>query len=53
MSFGVIVLLQKTILGTVYSLYFRFYKKDECNMFPFLDKKHRKTITQSIRNVNA
>ena len=37
----------------VQSCYFGFYKKDGCNIFPFLEKKRRKKIIQSIRNVNA
>ena len=37
----------------VQSFYFGFYKKDGLNIFPFLEKKGRKKIIKSIRNVNA
>ena len=43
----------KCSIGSVKSFYFGFYKKDWCNIFHFLEKKRRKKIIQSIRNVNA
>ena len=40
-------------MGTAQSFYFGFYKENGCNIFPFLEKKRRNKIIQSIRNVNA
>ena len=55
MFFGVIfyVTKGKYSMGTVQSFYFGFYKENGCNIFPFLEKKRRNKIIQSIRNVNA
>ena len=53
MSFGVICLLQEANIGSVQSRYIRIYKKNWGIIFPFLKKKHRKKITQSISNLNA
>ena len=55
MSFGVTfcVAKYKYTIGSVQSFYFGFYKKDGCNIFPFLEKKSRKKIIRFIRNVNA
>ena len=55
MSFGVIfyVTKDKYSIGCVQSFYFGFYKKDRCNILPFLEKKRRKKIIQSIHNGNA
>ena len=55
MPFGVTfcVAKYKYTIGSVQSFYFGFYKKDGCNIFPFLEKKRRKMIIQSIRNVNG
>ena len=53
--FGVIFCVGKYKYSTesVQSFYFGFYQKGECNIFSFLEKKWRKKIIQSIRNVNA
>ena len=55
MPFGVtfFVTKYKYSIGSFQSFYFGFYKKDGCNIFPFLEKKRRKMIIQSIRNVNG
>ena len=55
MLFGVIFCIAKYkySIGSVQSFYFGFYKKDGCNIFLFSEKKRRKKIIQSIRNVNA
>ena len=55
MSFGVIfyVAEYKYSIGSVQSFYFRFYKKDECNIFLFLEKKYKNILIQFIGNVNA
>ena len=55
MSFGVIFYVAKYKIGIekVQSFYFGFYKKYGCDIFSFLEKKRRKKIFQSIRNVNA
>ena len=55
MSFGVIFYAAKGkySIGNVQSFYFGFFKIDGYNIFLFLEKKCRKKIIQSIRNVNA
>ena len=55
MAFGVIffVAKYKYSIGSAQLFYFGFYKKDGCNIFPFLKKKRRKKTIQSIRDVNA
>ena len=55
MSSGVIfyVAKGKSSKGSVQFFYFGFYSKNGCNIFPFLKKKRRKEIIQSIRNTNA
>ena len=55
MPFVVIFFVAKYKYGieSVQSFYLEFYKKDGCNIFSFLEKKRRKTIIQSMRNVNA
>ena len=53
--FGVIFCVgkYKYSIESVQSFYFGPHKKDGCNIFSFLEKKRRKKIIQSIRNVNA
>ena len=46
-------MLQNTNIGSVQSFYFGFCKNHGYNIFRFLEKKRRKEIIQSIRNVNA
>ena len=55
MLFGVIfyVAKDKYSVGSIKSFYFGFYKRDGCNIFPFLEKKGRRKIIKSVRNVNA
>ena len=55
MPFGVIfcVAKYKYSIESVQAFYFGFYKKDGCIIFSFLEKKHRKKIIQSIRDVNT
>ena len=55
MSFGVChyAAKYKYGAGSVQSFYFRLYKNDECNSFPFLVKKRKNKIIQSIRNIRA
>ena len=55
MSFGAYYYAEKYKYGAgiVQQFYFGLYKKDECNIFPFLVKKRRKKLIQSIRIVSA
>ena len=55
MPFGVTfsVAKYKYSIGSVQWFYFGFYKKDECNIFSFLEEKSRKKIIKSICNINA
>ena len=55
MPFGVTFCVGKYKYSTerVQSFYFGFNKKDWCNIFSFLEKKRRKKIIQSIRNIDA
>ena len=43
----------KYSIESVQSFYLGIYKKDGCNIFSILEKKRKRTIIQSMRNVNA
>ena len=55
MSFGAYYYAEKYKYGAeiVQQFYFGLYKKDECNIFPFLVKKRKRKIIQSILNIST
>ena len=55
MSFGAYYYAEKYKYGAgiVQQFYFGLYKRDECNIFPFLVKKRKRKIIQSILNIST